>query len=339
MHRLGIQAFEPTLIEGKAIQLHPLVCTAFNADFDGDQMAVHVPLSLEAQLEARVLMMSTNNILSPANGKPIIVPSQDIVLGLYYITIERPDALGPEVHVKDAAALKAAVEAHQVLLFDPSDAAEPMKTGARANFDTVAQEARRGVPPRAVLRRHRRDRARARGQGASRCTRASRARLRTIDNEGRAASSHRGRPRPGRMMLAEILPQNINISFELINRLLTKKEISNVIDQVYRHCGQKETVIFCDRLMSIGFQQACKAGISFGKDDLIIPHAKEKLVSTRPGEGEGVRAAIPRRPDHPGREVQQGGRRLVELHRAGRRGDDEGRSARRSPASPSIPSG
>ena len=89
LHRLGIQAFEPKLVEGKAIQLHPLVCTAFNADFDGDQMAVHVPLSLEAQLEARVLMMSTNNILSPANGKPIIVPSQDIILGLYYLTMER----------------------------------------------------------------------------------------------------------------------------------------------------------------------------------------------------------------------------------------------------------
>ena len=90
LHRLGIQAFEPILIEGKAIQLHPLVCTAFNADFDGDQMAVHVPLSIEAQIEARVLMMSTNNILSPANGDPIIVPSQDIVLGIYYMTRERP---------------------------------------------------------------------------------------------------------------------------------------------------------------------------------------------------------------------------------------------------------
>jgi DNA-directed RNA polymerase subunit beta' len=89
LHRLGIQAFEPVLIEGKAIQLHPLVCTAFNADFDGDQMAVHVPLSLEAQLEARALMMSSNNILSPANGDPIIVPSQDVVLGLYYMTRER----------------------------------------------------------------------------------------------------------------------------------------------------------------------------------------------------------------------------------------------------------
>ena len=94
LHRLGIQAFEPVLIEGKAIQLHPLVCTAFNADFDGDQMAVHVPLSIEAQMEARVLMMSTNNILSPAHGKPIILPTQDIVLGLYYMTRERPFARG-----------------------------------------------------------------------------------------------------------------------------------------------------------------------------------------------------------------------------------------------------
>src|SRR5579864_2787045 len=140
LHRLGIQAFEPVLIEGKAIQLHPLVCTAFNADFDGDQMAVHVPLSLEAQLEARVLMMSTNNILSPANGKPIIVPSQDIILGLYYITMERPDWVGPEVQVKDAAALKEAVESHQVLVFDRNDPSEPIKSGRVANFDQLRKK-------------------------------------------------------------------------------------------------------------------------------------------------------------------------------------------------------
>src|SRR5579864_28100 len=140
LHRLGIQAFEPVLIEGKAIQLHPLVCAAFNADFDGDQMAVHVPLSLEAQLEARVLMMSTNNILSPANGKPIIVPSQDIILGLYYITIERPDWVGPEVQVKDAAALKEAVESHQVLVFDRNDPSEPIKSGRVANFDQLRKK-------------------------------------------------------------------------------------------------------------------------------------------------------------------------------------------------------
>src|SRR6202011_1365051 len=140
LHRLGIQAFEPVLIEGKAIQLHPLVCTAFNADFDGDQMAVHVPLSLEAQLEARVLMMSTNNILSPANGKPIIVPSQDIILGLYYITIERPDWFGPQVHIKDVKELKAAIEAHKVVAFDPNDAAEPMKPGRVPHTDTLVKK-------------------------------------------------------------------------------------------------------------------------------------------------------------------------------------------------------
>ena len=112
MHRLGIQAFEPVLIEGKAIQLHPLVCTAFNADFDGDQMAVHVPLSLEAQLEARVLMMSTNNILSPANGKPIIVPTQDIVLGLYYLSQERANEPGEGMVFNDIGEIEHALFAN-----------------------------------------------------------------------------------------------------------------------------------------------------------------------------------------------------------------------------------
>src|SRR5690606_2213697 len=111
LHRLGIQAFEPVLIEGKAIQLHPLVCAAFNADFDGDQMAVHVPLSLEAQLEARVLMMSTNNILPPANGSPIIVPSQDIVLGLYYLSLERDNERGQGTLLGSAAEARHALEA------------------------------------------------------------------------------------------------------------------------------------------------------------------------------------------------------------------------------------
>jgi len=225
LHRLGIQAFEPVLIEGKAIQLHPLVCTAFNADFDGDQMAVHVPLSLEAQLEARVLIMSTNNILSPANGKPIIVPSQDIVLGLYHITMERPGEKGEGMMFTTIGEIEQALEAKAVSLH------------ARIK-----------------------------------------ARFRTVDGEGKPVVQ-RVETTPGRMLLSEILPRQPAIGFELINCLLTKKEISNVIDQVYRHCGQKETVIFCDRLMSLGFQQACKAGISFGKDDLIIPEAKRRLVA------------------------------------------------------------
>jgi DNA-directed RNA polymerase subunit beta' len=225
LHRLGIQAFEPVLIEGKAIQLHPLVCTAFNADFDGDQMAVHVPLSLEAQLEARVLMMSTNNILSPANGKPIIVPSQDIVLGLYHITMERPGEKGEGMAFTSIGEIEQALEAKAVSL--------------HARIE---------------------------------------ARYHTVDAEGRPVV-RRVTTTPGRMLLSEILPRHPAIGFELINTLLTKKEISNVIDHVYRHCGQKETVIFCDRLMTLGFTQACKAGISFGKDDLIIPEAKRRLVA------------------------------------------------------------
>ena len=224
LHRLGIQAFEPMLIEGKAIQLHPLVCAAFNADFDGDQMAVHVPLSLEAQLEARVLMMSTNNILSPASGKPIIVPSQDIILGLYYMTIELEGEKGEGMVFSDIGELEQAIQADAVSLHSKIQA-----------------------------------------------------RYHTVDSEGEPVVL-RIETTPGRMLLSEILPRNRNVPFTLINRLLTKKEISTVIDEVYRHCGQKETVIFADRLMALGFSYACKAGISFGKDDLVIPEAKVKLV-------------------------------------------------------------
>ena len=225
LHRLGIQAFEPKLIEGKAIQLHPLVCTAFNADFDGDQMAVHVPLSLEAQLEARVLMMSTNNILSPANGKPIIVPSQDIVLGLYYLTMEREGVAGEGMAFANIGEVQYALDQGVVNLH--------AKISAR--YDTVDAE---GNPQ-------------------------------TIRVE----------TTPGRLLLSEILPRNPRVPFDLVNQLLTKKDISNVIDIVYRFCGQKETVIFADRLMTLGFARACTAGISFGKDDLVVPEAKERLIA------------------------------------------------------------
>jgi DNA-directed RNA polymerase subunit beta' len=228
LHRLGIQAFEPVLIEGKAIQLHPLVCTAFNADFDGDQMAVHVPLSLEAQLEARVLMMSTNNILSPANGKPIIVPSQDIVLGLYYLSLETPEFR--VASDRDAPAFGLIGEIEHAL--------------------TVG-----------VLKLH--DKIKGRWE--------------TIDLGGNPVRQLVVTT-PGRMMIGQILPKHPNVPFDLINRQLTKKNISDVIDAVYRHCGQKECVIFADRLMGLGFGQAFKAGISFGKDDLIIPVEKEELI-------------------------------------------------------------
>ncbi|MGH6808743.1 MAG: DNA-directed RNA polymerase subunit beta', partial [Ensifer adhaerens] len=224
LHRLGIQAFEPVLIEGKAIQLHPLVCSAFNADFDGDQMAVHVPLSLEAQLEARVLMMSTNNILSPANGKPIIVPSQDMVLGLYYLSMLKENEPGEGMLISDMA------EVHQAL---------------NAKAVTLHTKIISRVPQ--------------------------------TDEEGKQYLK-RYETTPGRMLLGETLPNSHKVPFETVNRLLTKKEIGDVIDIVYRHTGQKETVLFADAIMALGFRHAFKAGISFGKDDMIIPDSKVELV-------------------------------------------------------------
>ncbi|CAL7963721.1 RNA polymerase subunit beta' [Alphaproteobacteria bacterium] len=237
LHRLGIQAFEVTLIEGKAIQLHPLVCSAFNADFDGDQMAVHVPLSIEAQLEARVLMMSTNNILSPANGKPVIVPSQDIILGLYYMTLELPEQKGEGMVFSCLAEIEHAI--HSGIL------------GLQAKI---------------------------------KCRRA------ILDTEGNITQLVVSTT-PGRVMVSELLPQNTNISFDLVNKVLNKKEVSTLIELVYRHCGQKSTVIFADHIMQMGFQYACKSGISFGKDDIVVSttkarHIEETLVETRQYENQ-----------------------------------------------------
>ncbi|WP_424980987.1 DNA-directed RNA polymerase subunit beta' [Maritalea sp. S77] len=226
LHRLGIQAFEPTLIEGKAIQLHPLVCAAFNADFDGDQMAVHVPLSLEAQLEARTLMMSTNNILHPANGSPVIVPSQDIVLGLYYLSLMNDN--------------------------------EPGEGMAFGNMGEIEYALENGV-----ITLHTK----------------IKGRFKTVDEDGNEVSGIH-ETTPGRMMIAQLLPKNHAVPFDACNQLMTKKMISKLIDTVYRACGQKDTVIFCDQIMDLGFRYACKAGISFGKDDMVIPDTKVGIVET-----------------------------------------------------------
>jgi len=235
LHRLGIQAFEPVLIEGKAIQLHPLVCAAFNADFDGDQMAVHVPLSLEAQLEARVLMMSTNNILHPANGQPIIVPSQDIVLGLYYLTLERDGEPG---QYKEDPKTKAPL------------------AGIFANMGEIeAALAAKAITLHSKIK----------------------GRAWTFDKDGKRVAKIFNTT-PGRMILGRLVPDHVKIPFDVVNKLMTKKEISNMIDTVYRNCGQKETVIFCDRIMTLGFREAFKAGISFGKDDMVVPETKERIV-------------------------------------------------------------
>ena len=223
LHRLGVQAFEPKLIEGDAIELHPLTCAAFNADFDGDQMAVHVPLSLEAQLEARILMLSTNNILSPSNGKPIIVPSQDMILGIYYLS-QDPLTDKPSGYFINSDQIEFALSSGQI----------KVHSTIISRFETVDQNGNRKY-------------------------------------EKYTSTA-------GRFLLANLLPKNSNIKFSLIDRLLPKKTVSEIIDIVFRFCGQKTTVIFCDKLKDLGFKHAFKAGISFGKDDLVIPENKTQLI-------------------------------------------------------------
>ncbi|MCC6716124.1 MAG: DNA-directed RNA polymerase subunit beta', partial [Gammaproteobacteria bacterium] len=227
LHRLGIQAFEPVLVEGKAIQLHPLVCSAFNADFDGDQMAVHVPLSIEAQLEARTLMMSTNNILSPANGDPIIVPTQDVVLGLYYMTRERVGAKGEGMVFADAE------EVHRAYEGRDADLQAKVKVRMRIGVDD--------------------------GDGNVRYE------TRLVDTT------------VGRALLAGLLPEGM--PFELVNRDLNKKAISNLINSCYRRKGLKDTVIFADQIMYTGFHHATRAGVSIGVDDMVVPGEKSTILA------------------------------------------------------------
>jgi DNA-directed RNA polymerase subunit beta' len=227
LHRLGIQAFEPVLIEGKAIQLHPLVCAAFNADFDGDQMAVHVPLSLEAQMEARTLMLSSNNILSPANGEPIIVPSQDIVLGLYYISREKIGARGEGSAFANIAEVSRAYDTGHV------------EVSARIKVRIKEFE---------------------------------------IDKHGEKREKvTRYETTVGRALLSEILPAGL--PFEIINKSLKKKEISKLINASFRRCGLRETVIFADKLMYMGFSMATRAGLSICVDDMLVPQQKNDLIS------------------------------------------------------------
>jgi DNA-directed RNA polymerase subunit beta' len=213
LHRLGIQAFDPVLVEGKAIRLHPLVCAAFNADFDGDQMAVHVPLSVEAQIEARVLMMSINNILSPANGKPISVPSQDMVLGCYWLTKERVGSKGEGKVFGSPEEVRIA--------YDAGEIAEHARIKVRVNGTLVQATT-------------------------------------------------------GRVLLAEILPSSI--PFADANKLMTKKEMTKLIDAVYRQAGHRETVMFLDKIKHLGFQYATRAGMSICIDNMHIPTRKEDLV-------------------------------------------------------------
>ena len=232
LHRLGIQAFEPVLIEGKAIQLHPLVCSAFNADFDGDQMAVHVPLTLEAQLEARALMMSTNNILSPASGDPIIVPSQDVVLGLYYMTRERINAKGEGMVFADTKEVSRAYASGAVHL--------QARVKVRIHEEVIEY-----------------------GEAAQ-------ARTRVVETT------------VGRALLWNIVPEGLG--YDMINRPMVKKAISQVINQCYRAVGLKQTCIFADQLMYTGYEYSTKSGSSIGVNDFEIPDAKNELIEKADAE-------------------------------------------------------
>ncbi|MEE4298042.1 MAG: DNA-directed RNA polymerase subunit beta', partial [Pseudomonadales bacterium] len=232
LHRLGIQAFEPTLIEGKAIQLHPLVCAAYNADFDGDQMAVHVPLTLEAQLESRALMMSTNNILSPASGEPIIVPSQDVVLGLYYMTRDAVNARGEGMAFADVQEVHRAYRSGRVELH------------ARVKVRMVEHVA---------------------------------------DDDGNVTEQRSlVDTTVGRALFYQIVPRQL--PFDMVNRPMTKKAISGLLNACYRICGLKDTVIFADQLMYTGFEYSTKSGCSIGVNDFEIPAEKKTIVGDAEAE-------------------------------------------------------
>ncbi|MEL0216806.1 MAG: DNA-directed RNA polymerase subunit beta', partial [Gammaproteobacteria bacterium] len=232
LHRLGIQAFEPVLIEGKAIQLHPLVCTAYNADFDGDQMAVHVPLTLEAQLEARALMMSTNNVLLPADGEPIIVPSQDVVLGIYWMTRDRVNDLGEGMLFADTDEVSRAFSTGAVGL----QSKVRVRVNERVINDDGEIEARSGVHETTV----------------------------------------------GRVLVYEIVPEGI--SFDEVNKTMVNKDMSRLINLCYRRVGLKETVIFADQLMYMGYQYSTRSGASIGVEDFVIPAEKADIINRSENE-------------------------------------------------------
>lgn len=250
LHRLGIQAFEPILVEGKAIHLHPLVCEAYNADFDGDQMAVHIPLTLHAQLEARVLMMSTNNILSPSNGQPVISPSKDVVLGLYYLTRSKVNAKGEGMIFASIAEAKRAYENFVV------DLHAKVKIRMPVNLTTVSSTSNLELVDNLQI-----------NSG-----------IKTVDNVFKINPQYKLIDTTvGRILLAEILPTKLD--FSIVNKTMNKKLIAEAINICYRQAGLKDTVMFADHLMYMGFHYATKSGVSIGINDLVIPKNKAEIIS------------------------------------------------------------
>jgi len=235
LHRLGIQAFEPVLVEGKAIKLHPLTCTAFNADFDGDQMAVHIPLSPEAQIEAATLMLSSNNILSPAHGAPIAVPTQDMVLGLYYLTKSRPGAKGEGRTFASMDDVLIALEMGEVETLTPIKLRHTGKV-----IDLVKAFDSQNL----------------------------------MHTEPIEFNKQYMDTTVGRVILNDVLPTEM----PFINGLLKKKGLTQLVHYCYLKHGLPITVTMLDKVKSLGFLYATRAGISIGIDDMIVPGEKAGLV-------------------------------------------------------------
>ena len=308
LHRLGIQAFEPVLIEGKAIQLHPLVCTAFNADFDGDQMAVHVPLSVEAQIEARVLMLSSNNILSPANGSPIIVPTQDIVLGLYYMTIIFEGVKGegavfssPEevIAAYDAGVvdLHAAITVRingqryntsvgRVFLWEtiPQDYIPLFRTfhcTTKKDANAALSEIKKGLPFNEVAEKYE-------DKGKLRELSMRQHHLEDKHGISQADAEYLFSLKPGecsdviedkhgyRLFMMD--GKRSEIPFELVNKPLGKKAVRELVDCAYRNIGVKATVIFADRLKDVGYKYSTAGGLSISIDAMVVPEKKMAII-------------------------------------------------------------
>ncbi|UCF94550.1 MAG: DNA-directed RNA polymerase subunit beta', partial [Desulfobacterales bacterium] len=313
LHRLGIQAFEPILIEGKALQLHPLVCTAFNADFDGDQMAVHVPLSVEAQIEARVLMLSSNNILSPANGSPIIVPSQDIVLGIYYMTrgvrgrkgagkiFANPeevraayDAGAVDLHARIALRMHGKrydTTVGRVLLWEIIPkvdilALRHLKVAAAAEAREIQEQLRSGADFGGMVQKYSQSPDKEndgymgklgyndlrRGLGMDEVD---------VDlvfalRPGEYSEVIRA---DGGYHILEVLEKHTAVTFDVVNHIMDKKRLREIVDYVYRNLGPKATVILSDRLKDIGYRYSTQGGLSISIDAMITPAAKWDILT------------------------------------------------------------
>jgi DNA-directed RNA polymerase subunit beta' len=257
LHRMGIQAFEPVLVEGNAIKIHPLVCKGFNADFDGDQMAVHLPLSIEAQTETHVLMLSPHNIFSPANGQPIISPSQDIVLGIYYITVERPGDKGEFMTFNSR---------HEAMLaFEQKKIATHTRIFVRMDRFThiVPDDNSAPLPVNEVSWKH---------------LEAHRASLNADYKKREMPANYSGKvimTTVGRVIMSDILPKGM----PFYNYALTSGGQSRVIADTYAACGRPETIDLLDNLKTLGFKRSTLAALSFGITDIRTPESKATIIN------------------------------------------------------------